>query len=367
MESVELLSTSLLKGTRVLVQDGMDRLRRNWDCLPQVKARLWQEGTDLEAALEANSDRARPAVIAALTVQGCGWYIEVRLLRGDDIDGRDPSPRQAAALADIREEVMTDDAVPPRGDPPDNRQLANAMLKLVDMVENIDEGQVKLEAKVDAGFADIRADLAELRGDTAGLKAGQAELREDVAALKGRVGNLIGEQYEQLFRDRMPDLIHKACRLVNLPHPQVELLWTDRIPGAIVGWEARCEALGIEDPDTELPYCDFLYRLRWKADRNPDLLLAGETSITVVDRVLDKVERHQKDLENTGHQARTLLVGADFTPQVMERGGAAAVEAAGAQWLKRSEDLNAPVWLDSTEIADMLKTWYDGMGSSPGS
>ncbi len=70
------------------------------------------------------------------------------------------------------------------------------------------------------------------------------------------------------------------------------------------------------------------------------------------------MKRHQKDLEDAGHQARMLLVGADFTPQIAERGGMAAVEAAGVQWLERSEDLNDPVWLDSTGIGTLLKEWH---------
>ncbi len=220
----ESLSLSLLKGTRVLVQDGLDRLRHNRDRMPRVKVCLLREGAGLNRELQA----ARPDAVAGLTVRGCGWYIEARFLRSSGLHGSVPSPRQTEALAGVREEFVIGDDLPPGGTPPDNRRLANAMLKLVDVVENIDREQVKLGGRMEAGFAGIKTELTDLRGDVAelsgrvgNLEAGQTELRGGVAELSGRVGNLTGERYEQLFRDRMPDLIHKACRLVNLPHPTV--------------------------------------------------------------------------------------------------------------------------------------------------
>lgn len=378
------LSLSLLKSARLLVRDGMDRLRHNWDRLPQVRGRLLREGAALETDLDQALRRERRTnEIAALVVRGGGWYLEVRLLRSADANGSNPSPRQAAALADIREEFMTNDAGSPHGAPPDNRSLANAMLKLVDVVENLDRGQAELRAETATGFTAVRTELTELRGDVAKLEAGQVELRGDMAELKGRVGNLeagqvriegrvgnlTGREYEQLFRDRLPSLIHSACRQAELPQPAaVDLLWTDRHADGIVGWLARCRDLGLPEPHaTALQFCDFIHRVRWPNNRLPPLLLVGEISITVDDRVLEKVKHHRRDLEEAGHEVRTLVAGAGFTPQVADRGGPEAVAAARAQWLARPEDLGDAAWLDAAGIRDMLNDWHDALGTRAGS
>ena len=383
------LSLFLLKGTRLLVRNGMDRLRRNWDHLPQVKVPLLRQGTALDQALQST----RPNALSELAVRGGKWYIKVRLLRSSGSNGGDATPSQAAALADIREEFVANAPGAPNGDPPDNRHLVNAMLKLVDVVENLDRGQTELRrdvADLKAGQAKLEVGQAKLEVGQAKLEAGQARLdgrmdnldgrmdnlegrmdnlegrmgnlegRMDnldgrMGNLEGRIGNRAGREYEDQFRNYLPNQIHMACRQANLPHPQVELLWTDRHSS---NWETRRADLGIEDSKTELPYCDFLYRLWWEDVRIPDLLLAGETSITVDDRVLAKAKRHRTDLEAVGHQARTLLVGADFTPRVAERGGSEAVAEEGVEWLERPADLEDRAWQDTTEIGDMLKAWH---------
>ena len=361
---VDSLSSSLLKGTRGLVRDGMDHLRRNWYRLPRLKMRLLREGEALDRKLQAAS-----SATTELTARGCGWYIEVRLLRGTGANGNDPRPEQAEALVNIKEELTTlasdpDSGQQPRSDEPavSNRQLATAVLKLVDVVGGI-------ETRMEAGFAELKEAMdkhgTELDGIRGTLDKHGTELGEirgtlhmhgtRLDSLDGRVGNMVGERYEQQFRNRLPDQIHIACRQANIPHPAtVDLLWSDRHGGRFT---ALCLELQLDAPQTELLYCDFLYRLQWN-DGPPPLLLVGEISTTVDERVLEKIEHHRRDLEAVGHEVRALLVGAGFTSRVAALGGSAAVTAAGALWLERPEDLKDRAWQDTDEIAAMLEHWH---------
>ena len=88
------------------------------------------------------------------------------------------------------------------------------------------------------------------------------------------------------------------------------------------------------------------------------MLLVGEISTTVDERVLEKIEHHRRDLEAVGHEVRALLVGAGFTSRVAALGGSAAVTAAGALWLERPENLKDRAWQDTDEIAAMLEHWH---------
>src|ERR1700679_4086807 len=48
----------------------------------------------------------------------------------------------------------------------------------------------RLEARMDSGFREVRAEIGEVRGDVVGLRGEVGELRTDVGGLRGEVGDL---------------------------------------------------------------------------------------------------------------------------------------------------------------------------------
>lgn len=234
-------------------------------------------------------------------------------------------PAQIAILEEA-EDMFADT---PDGKPPDDRRVSEAMLKLVDVAEQLVHGQAELRSDV----TDLKAGQAELRADVKELQKGQAALRATVDRLDGNVGDLRGVRYEKQFRDRLPILIQQACRENRFPQPEdIVLEWDDNRRGNHRAWAKLVDELKI-DPNSRLHDCDFLFRIEWPPrTRLPDLWLAGAISTTIDKDLLTKIAGHRHDLE-AANEVRTLAVGAGFTKGVRAQGGPAAVAAAGAHWV----------------------------------
>ena len=413
---------ALLKDARVLLQDGMARLGRNWDRLPQVKGRLWREGQDLQSILDRTDPRGvQDEDVLFGFVGRCGnWYMTVYLLRGARANGQDStSSSLEAVVARVKEKLMPS----PNGNPPNNRQIADAVNELADAVEagfvRIDSRFDKLEAGQDelrgdvkmlkagqdelqgdvkmlkAGQDELQGDVKmlkagqdELQGDVKMLKAGQDELQGDVKILKagqakletrmgsleasvdrlgvsvgsleGRVGNIAGEAYEKRFRETLPGRINKACSELGIPYPTVDRLWDDR--ESVAKWPAVCAVLNLNDSTTRLDLCDFLFRLEWDTLGVPPLLLVGEIALTADERRLAKAAGHRRDLEAAGHQVQSWLIGSAIAPPLAEKGGEAVVEDSGVEWFRRPREFADDAWYGVADIKAVLANWLSRQG-----
>ena len=381
-----------------LIRKGTDFLHQTWDRLPRIRVELLRQGLDLEADLArlvgTHVDRGRQLATFLLR---CGrWGVEVQLLRSQAFDTEPAAFDTEKFLATLQNRM----ANKPDGTPPDTREVADAVLLLArtmadgfrtlggdvtelktDVAElKTDVAELKTDvAELKTDVAELKTDVAELKTDVAELKTDQAELKTDVAELRegqirieGRVGHLTGEHYERKFRERLPDLVYMGCHRAGLPQPAgIELRWTDR-PDVrqqygLAEWEDVWRDLNLPDPvytyGGRLKDCDFIYAATWNETWLPDLLLVGETSITIDEHVLKKAAGHRRDLEDTGHQVRVLLAGAGFTRRVEEQGGPSAVANTGVAWLARSENLNHSDWQDPASMVDLLREWHGRLPS----
>ena len=233
----------------------------------------------------------------------------------------------------------------PDGKPPDDRRVADAMLKLLDVTEQLVHGQ-----------ADLRADVGELKAGQEALRADVGELKAGQKRLEGSVGDLRGEKYETKFREDLPVQIRQVCRVADLPQPEtIVLRWDDSRRGDERTWHTLADELGI-DPYSRLRDCDFLYVVKWQA--LPRLWLAGEVSITIDDDLLLKVAGHRRDLKAADNEARTLAVGAGFPEAFISRNGPDAVAATGAQWVERPKNRNSLAWRDTSFMEALLAEWF---------
>ena len=144
------LLLALRDGCRVLVQDGLDCLRRPWNRWPNLRLKLWEEGVQLRRLLIDTPISG----LRGLVQRGCDWFARVHMTRAR-YEGREvPEP-----VRRIREMLMSDN---PNGTPPGNRELAKAVLVLAEAVAD----NSAAVAENSQAMVQLRKDLDAFRKET---------------------------------------------------------------------------------------------------------------------------------------------------------------------------------------------------------
>ena len=275
--------------THTLLQHGLDRVLRHWNRLPQMKTRLWKDGIRLQQALAVAPAHAES--LRALAWQGCDWYLQVQTTLESD-DGR-VGDTSTDPFHHLRETLMPQGSKSP---PPDNRQLAESLLTLVDTAE---------------------ADFAPTSHSLDGVDQHSDGLDRELNRIWGESYNRYSEHFENLARQTLLSWLQGYSWTRGLEAPHIGHLWSHHFMLADTfaeQWEELTRDLGIAQRNLELQRCGLLLRAIWPDTSS--LLITGEVGTHMSGRCQRLVAVLYQALTNAGHAVLPVLFGLDYRTSV---------------------------------------------------
>ena len=200
---------------------------------------------------------------------------------------------------------------------PNNRQLAEALLTLVNTVE---VGFEQVDQRFDG--VDQRLDAMDKRFDGVDQRLDAMDKRFDGVDRKldrmwGEINNQRGARFEELARKTLSAWMQNYSWTHGLEPPHITNLWSDRLldmDSSAQLWMQLARELGIEPQTSALQRCDLLLRAVWTDGST--LLVTGEVSTSMSGRRQRKVAAQYEALAAAGHAVLPVLFGLNYRTSV---------------------------------------------------